>query len=334
MELFTLKNKNGLTAIITDYGGRVTKLLVPDKKGHFDDVVLGYDNPDDYLTSNEKYYGATIGRYANRIQNGTFSIGDKSYLLDKNNGPNCLHGGNKGFHNFLWNVNQLNDQSLELSGEFNDMEDGFPGNLKVRVVYSVSDYNELIIEYFASTDKTTVVNFTHHSFFNLTGNPQKTIYDHILQINSDFITPVNENLIPTGELLRVDGTPFDFRKPVRIGERIEDEHEQLKLGNGYDHNWVLNDEPDKVHVAAKVTEPTSGRTMEVLTNEPGMQFYAGNFLNGQDTGKGDIPYRFRTAFCLETQHYPDSPNNPDFPSTLLNPGESYYSVCKYKFGVL
>ena len=336
MELFTIKNKNGLLATITDYGGRVVNLLIPDKAGHFDDIVLGFDNLDDYLTSHEKYYGAIIGRYANRIQNAAFSIGNQNYFLDKNDGDNCLHGGYKGFHNAFWEVNQLNNQNLELKCFFKDMEDGFPGNLKVRVVYSLSDDNELIIEYFASTDQTTVVNFTHHSFFNLTGNPQNTINDHVLQIKADFINPVYENLIPKGELLRVDGTPFDFREPTPIGERIHDEHEQLKFGNGYDHNWVLDFNPDKEQVrqAAVVVEPITGRIMNVFTNEPGIQFYGGNFLNGKDIGKRNIPYKFRTAFCLETQHFPNSPNNPNFPSTTLNPNESFYSVCKYRFDVL
>lgn len=333
MELFTIKNKNGLIATITEYGGRIVNLLVPDKTGHFDDIVLGYDNLEDYLTSHEKYYGAIIGRYANRIQDATFSIGNKTYSLDKNNGHNCLHGGQKGFHNYFWAVNQLNDQSIELSGFFNDMENGFPGNLKVRVVYSLLDDNELNIEYFASTDKTTIVNLTHHSFFNLTGNPQKTINDHILQIPADFITPINENLIPSGELLEVTGTPFDFREPEQIGKNIETAHEQLIFGKGYDHNWVLKEYSNnkQIHLAARVVEPTSGRFMEVLTNEPGIQFYSGNFLNGKDIGKRNIPYRFRTAFCLETQHFPDSPNKPDFPSTLLKSDEIHYSICKYRF---
>lgn len=336
MELFTIKNKNGLIATITDYGGRIVNLLVPDKTGHFDDIVLGYDNLEDYLTSHEKYYGAIIGRYANRIQDAIFTIGNKTYSLDKNNGHNCLHGGHKGFHNVFWDVNKLNNQNLELKYLFNDIEDGFPGNLKVRVVYSLLDDNELIIEYYASTDQTTVVNFTHHSFFNLTGNPQKTINDHVLQIPADFITPINENLIPNGELLRVDGTAFDFRESTPIGKRIEADEEQLKYGNGYDHNWVLNfnSEKKQIRQAAKVVEPLSGRIMEVFTNEPGIQFYSGNFLNGKDIGKGNIPYRFRTAFCLETQHFPDSPNKPDFPSTLLKSDDIYYSICKYRFDIL
>ncbi len=333
MQLFTIKNRNGINATITDYGGRVVNLFTPDKSGHFGDIVLGYDNLEEYPTSHEKYYGAIIGRYGNRIGDAKFTMGDKTYLLDKNDGENCLHGGLKGFHNVIWDVVQSNEQTLELTYFSKDMESGFPGNLKIRVNYSLSDANELIIEYFASTDKTTIVNLTHHSFFNLTGSPKNTISNHLLQIPADFYTPVNENLIPTGEFMKVAGTPFDFREPTSIGERVDAEHEQLKYGKGYDHNWVLNPKPDKkqIHLAARVKEPLSGRTMEVITNEPGIQFYSGNFLNGKDIGKGNIPYRYRTAFCLETQHFPDSPNKENFPTTLLKPGEEHYSVCIYRF---
>jgi len=333
MQLFTIENKNGIKACITDYGGRVTSLFVPDRKGHSEDIVLGYDHLPDYIKSNEKYYGATIGRYGNRIGNACFSIGSKTYHLEKNDGNNSLHGGSGGFHDVTWKVKQLDKQTLELSYLSKDMEEGFPGNLKVKVVYSLTKNNGLKIEYFAETDQTTIVNLTHHSFFNLTGNPEKTISKHILQIPADFYTPVDEGLIPTGEIAPVDETPFDFRKPTAIGERIEQAHEQLKLGRGYDHNWV----PDStgttksIRLAARVTEPESERVMEVYTNEPGIQFYSGNFLNGKDIGKKNIAYQHRTAFCLETQHFPDSPNKKKFPSTLLNPGEEYYSVCIYQF---
>jgi aldose 1-epimerase len=333
MKLFTIKNKNGLIATISDYGGRIVNLLVPDKADHFDDIVLGFDNLNDYLTANEKYYGAIIGRYANRIKNAAFSIDNQKYLLDKNDGDNCLHGGDKGFHNILWNVNQLDDQKIELKYLFNDLNEGFPGNLDVKVIYSWSDKNELIIEYFATTDKTTVINLTHHSFFNLTGNPINTIDEHLLQIHADFFTPVNKNLIPTGELSNVAETPFDFRELTPIGKRVHTKNQQLVFGGGYDHNWVLkaNSSKEKIQLAAKVIEPRSGRVMEVLTNEPGIQFYGGNFLDGNDIGKNNISYKFRTAFCLETQHFPDSPNNPDFPSTLLRKGENYHSICIYRF---
>lgn len=333
MELFTLENKNGLKACITNYGGRVVNLFVPDRNGNFDDVVLGYDNLSEYLTSNEKYYGATIGRYGNRIGKAQFTISDKIYYLEKNNGVNSLHGGSGGFHNVYWDVTQLNGETLELAYVSNDGEEGFPGNLKVKVVYSLTDNNELKIEYFATTDQPTVVNLTHHSFFNLTGDFQKTINNHILQIAADYYTPVDEGLIPTGEIAPVNGTPFDFRNPTSIGERIEEDNKQLKLGRGYDHNWVLDaaGTNKNIRLAAKVTEPVSGRAMEVFTNEPGIQFYGGNFLNGSDRGKAGVAYHHCTAFCLETQHFPDSPNKENFPSTILNPEEEFYSVCIYRF---
>ena len=336
MQLFTIRNTNGLKAEITNYGGRVVSLFVPDRNGHFDDIVLGYDNPENYLYSNEKYYGALIGRYGNRIGKARFSIGDQTYFLEENNGENSLHGGGKGFHNVNWNAHQVNEGTLELKYVSNDMEEGFPGNLNVRVVYCLTDDNELKIEYFASTDKQTIINLTHHSFFNLTGDLAKTINNHVLQIPSAFYTPVDEGLIPTGEIAQVEGTPFDFRVPTAIGERVEEDHDQLKFGHGYDHNWVLDGAAGnkEVRLAARVKEPVSGRVMAVYTNEPGIQFYGGNFLNGKDIGKGGIPYRHRTAFCLETQHFPDSPNKSNFPPVLLNPGEEYYSVCFYHFDTL
>lgn len=336
MQLFTIENKNGLKALITNYGGRIISLFIPDKTGHFDDIVLGYENPEDYLDSNEKYYGAIIGRYGNRIGQTRFSIDERTYFLEKNNGENSLHGGCKGFHNVYWTVDQLDEQTLELKYVSKDMEEGFPGNLNVKVVYCMTEDNELKIEYFASTDKPTIVNLTHHSFFNLTGDSRKTINNHILQIQADFYTPVDEGLIPTGEIAPVEGTPFDFRKPIAIGERVEEDHEQLKFGRGYDHNWVLDAAGANkgLRFAAKATEPVSGRVLEVFTNEPGIQFYGGNFLNGKDVGKGGIPYQYRTAFCLETQHFPDSPNKKNFPKTILKPDEEYYSICIYHFGTI
>ena len=336
MQLFTIENKNGLKALISNYGGRILSLYIPDKTGHFDDVVLGYDTPEEYLNSNEKYYGAIIGRYGNRIGQAKFSIGERTYFLEKNNGENSLHGGGKGFHNVYWDVDQLDEQTLELKYVSKDMEEGFPGTLNVKVVYCMTEDNELKIEYFASIDKSTIVNLTHHSFFNLTGDLRKTINNHILQIQADFYTPVDEGLIPTGEIAPVEGTPFDFRKPKAIGDRVEEDHEQLKFGRGYDHNWVLDvaGANKRLRFAAKVTEPVSGRVMEVFTNEPGIQFYGGNFLNGKDVGKGGIPYQYRTAFCLETQHFPDSPNKKNFPKTILKPEEEYYSICIYRFGIV
>jgi len=336
MQVFTIRNNTGIEACITSYGGRVVNLFTPDKFGHFDDIVLGYDTLDAYLNSNEKYYGALIGRYGNRIGRAKFFIGNKSYRLANNNGVNNLHGGEKGFHNVYWDITQMDDHNLELQYFSEDMEEGFPGNLSVKVVYCLTDNNELKIEYFASTDQLTIINLTHHSFFNLTGNPEKTINNHILQIPAEFYTPVDEELIPTGELARVEGTPFDFIKPLAIGERVEENHKQLEYGRGYDHNWVLDatGSNKKIRLAARVVEPVSERTMEVYTNEPGIQFYGGNFLNGKDIGKGNVAYQHRTAFCLETQHFPDSPNKRDFPTVLLKPGEEYYSVCRYRFGTI
>lgn len=333
MQLFTIENPNGIKACITNYGGRVVSLYVPDKKGRFEDIVLGYDNLSDYLKSNEKYYGAVIGRYGNRIGKARFSIVERTYCLEKNNGNNSLHGGSGGFHNVYWDVRQTDRQTLELRYSSKDMEEGFPGNLNVKVKYSLTEDNGLKIEYFAKTDQATIVNLTHHSFFNLSGNPGKTINNHILWIPAEFYTPVNTELIPTGEIAPVEGTPFDFREPATIGQRIEADHEQLKFGRGYDHNWVLDTMGlnKGIRWAARVTEPESGRVMKVYTNEPGIQFYSGNFLNGSDVGKRSIAYQHRTAFCLETQHFPDSPNKTNFPSTLLNPGEEYYSVCIYRF---
>ena len=336
MQVFSIQNKNGLKATITNYGGRVMSLFTPDNKGHLADIVLGYDKPESYRTSHEKYYGALIGRYGNRIGNAQFSIGGQTYHLAKNNGGNSLHGGIKGFQNVFWKVRQLDKQTLELNYFSKDMEEGFPGNLTVKVIYRLTNNNELKIEYFATTDKLTPVNLTHHSFFNLTGNLKNTINNHILQIPADYYTPVDSGLIPTGEIASVEGTPFDFRTPTAIGKRVNDDNQQLKFGRGYDHNWVLDAtaKNKELHLAAKITEPVSGRVMEVLTNEPGIQFYGGNFLDGKDFGKGGIPYQFRTAFCLETQHFPDSPNHANFPSVLLAPGQNYYSICVYRFGTV
>lgn len=329
--LFTLQNSNGMTAQITNFGGRVVALWVSDSKGKFEDIVMGYDNIDGYLNSKEAYFGALIGRYGNRIANGMFSIDSVVYNLDRNNGDNQLHGGPGGFHNVIWDAKQIDPQTLRLEYFSKDTEEGYPGNLHVKVIYKVTDSDELIVEYFATTDKPTYINLTHHSFFNLTGDMSKSINDHIMMINAMYYTPVDEGLIPTGELATVENTPMDFRIPTIIGERINENFQQLIYGRGYDHNWVLDKGSEKTSLAAKVVEPISGRVIEVFTNEPGMQFYGGNFLDGSDIGKGGVVYNHRTAFCLETQHFPDSPNQPNFPTTLLNPGEEYYSVCIYRF---
>ena len=333
VNLFTLKNRSGMITEITNYGGKVVSLWTPDKKGHYEDIVLGYSNISDYLSSKEKYFGALIGRYGNRIAKGKFSLNGKEYDLANNNGPNHLHGGNNGYESVVWDAKQVDNQTLELRYVSKNLEEGYPGNLTIKVVYRLTDNNELKIEYWATTDAPTVVNLTHHSFFNLKGTGNGTINNHLLQINAPYYTPVDDGLIPTGEIATVENSPFDFQKTIAIGERVDTENQQLKYGLGYDHNYVLNQKLQGLNYAAKVMEPISGRTMEVYTNEPGLQFYGGNFLNGTEVGKNRKAYEYRTAFCLETQHFPDSPNNTHFPSTTLNPGEKYYSICIYKFSV-
>ncbi|MBN2773025.1 MAG: galactose mutarotase [Prolixibacteraceae bacterium] len=332
-DLFTLKNENGMIAQITNYGGKIVDLWVPDKNGNLGDVVTGYNNIDEYLASGEIYFGALIGRYGNRIGNASFQLNDTEYKLAANNGPNSLHGGVKGFNAVVWDAAQPDNQTLILTYLSPDMEEGFPGNLNVNVQYTLTNNNELKIEYWATTDKPTPVNLTSHSFFNLKGEGNGTINDHLLQINADLYTPVDAGLIPYGDLVAVEGTPMDFRELTAIGARVNEDFEQLKFGSGYDHNYVINKAESGLILAARVVEPVSGRTMDVYTNEPGIQFYGGNFLNGNETGKSGKPYNFRDAFCLETQHFPDSPNKENFPSTILNPGQEYYSVCIYKFGV-
>ncbi len=337
VKLYVLTNKNGMEVTFTNYGQRVISLHVPDKNGKFEDVVLGYDSLDKYLNSPRSFFGSIVGRYGNRIAKGSFSIGENTYSLAKNNNGNHLHGGDKGFESVVWKVDSATSNSIEFSRISPDMEEGYPGNLDVKVSYVLTDDNELKINYKATTDKPTVVNLTHHSFFNLKGEGNGDINDHVLMINADKYTPVDAGLIPTGQLDEVAGTPFDFTKPKAIGADIDAEFDQLKKGNGYDHNFVLNDSPknaDGLTLCAKVIEPTSGRTMEVFTDEPGVQFYGGNFMDGTTIGKSGKPYGFRGSFCLETQHFPDSPNKPEFPSTLLQPGEVYTSNCTYKFGVV
>ena len=329
-DLFVLKNKNGLVCEITNYGARVVSLWVPDINDNFDDIVLGFDNIENYISANEKYFGATIGRYGNRIRDGKFIINDKEYYLEKNNGPNHLHGGNKGFNDVIWEAEQINEQILEFKYFSKNMEEGYPGNLDIKVIYNLNDYNELKIEYFAKTDKSTYVNLTHHSFFNLLGAGNNTVNDHFLYINANSFTPVDETLIPTGEIKLVSNTPFDFTVPTKIGKRINHDNDQLKFGNGYDHNFVLNNSNSKEILAARVIEKKSGRILEIYTNEPGMQFYGGNFLNGT-IGKHNKTYKKRSALCLETQHFPNSPNQKNFPNSMLNPNEEYYSICIYKF---
>jgi aldose 1-epimerase len=334
VELFTLKNSTGMAVQITNFGGKIVSLWVPDKNGKYDDIVMGYSTLPEYLKTGEIYFGSLIGRYGNRIGNAKFTLHDSVYQLAANNGPNHLHGGVKGYNNVVWDAVQNDESTLLLSYLSHDGEEGYPGNLQVNVTYELTDDNELKIEYKATTDKATPLNLTSHSFFNLKGAGNGDVLDHVLQINAAQYTPVDNGLIPTGEIAPVEGTPFDFRTPVAIGARIKEDNQQLKFGNGYDQNWVLATPVDStLTLAARVLEPATGRVMEVLTNEPGIQFYSGNFLTGKVTGKYGKVYPFRGALCLETQHYPDSPNKPEFPSCILEPGKEYYSVCVYKFSV-
>lgn len=331
VELFVLKNEQGTVAEITNYGGKVVSLWLPDRFGKYEDIVLGYPTIEGFLTAKEKYFGALIGRYGNRIAKGKFSLDGKSYSLAVNNGINHLHGGNKGYDAVIWNAVQIDEQTLELNYLSKHLEEGYPGNLNIKVKYQLTDKNELITQYWATTDMPTVVNLTQHSFFNLNGAGNGTVNDHLLSINAAYYTPVDKGLIPTGEISSVGNTPMDFRELIRIGERIDNDFEQLRYGQGYDHNFVLNENLEGLNYAAKVIEPASGRVLEVYTNEPGLQFYGGNFLDDTIIGKQGKAYNKRTAFCLETQHFPDSPNQPHFPSTRLDPGEEYYSICIYKF---
>ncbi|MCU4174294.1 aldose epimerase family protein [Carboxylicivirga sp. N1Y90] len=331
VKLYTLKNKNGMITQITNLGGRIVNLWVPDKNGNFADVSLGYKTADEYLNNPETFYGALIGRYGNRIANSQFVIEKDTFQLSVNDGENTLHGGPAGFFDRVWEAVQVGDNKLELNYTSVDGEEGYPGNLDVKVFYELTDNNELKIEYFASTDKPTHVNLTNHTYFNLAGEASGTINDHLLTINADAYTPVDGGLIPTGEIATVEGTPFDFREATTIGARVNADDEQLKRGGGYDHNWVLNASGNGLTLAATLKEPVSGRVMDVYTNEPGIQFYGGNFMDGKYMGKYGKTLKYREALCLETQHFPDTPNKPNFPSTLLNPGEAYYSVCVYAF---
>ncbi len=331
--LYTLQNANGTSLDVINYGGIITSLRTQDKQGEFGDIVLGYDSLSSYLKSSP-YFGALIGRYGNRIAKGKFYLDSTLYTLPTNDNVNHLHGGPMGFDKVFWDISVQSDSSLYLTYESSDGEQGYPGNLSVAVTYTLTSQDELKIEYTATTDKKTVVNLTQHTYFNLTGDPSKTILDHQLWIDAPEFLPVDPTLIPTGELQPVANTPFDFNTLTSIGERINNEDEQLKRGRGYDHCWVLNSESNgALRRIAELYEPTSGRVVDVLTTEPGIQFYSGNFLDGKLIGKEGIPYNRRTGLCLETQHYPDSPNQPNFPSVVLNPGEEYTTSTTYKFGV-
>jgi aldose 1-epimerase len=329
IEMVTLKNKNGIELTAISYGGIITSLKVPDREGKFADVVLGFDKLENYWADPPPpFFGAIIGRYGNRIAKGKFTLGGKTYTLATNNPPNHLHGGNKGFDKQLWTITTKESgegSSAIFTRTSPDGEEGYPGTLQVRVTYTLTDKNELILDYHATTDKPTPVNLTQHTYWNLAGEGSGDILGHQLTINADRFTPVDTTLIPTGELASVSGTPFDFRQPTAIGARIDQNNDQLKKGPGYDHNWVLNRKGSGPEFAARLRDPQSGRTLEIATTEPGLQFYSGNFLDGALTGKSGKPYARRTGLCLETQHFPDSPNQPNFPSTILQPGKSYDS---------
>ena len=330
--LYTLR-AGDLVMQVTDFGGRVVSLWVPDKNGDYEDIVLGYNNIDSYVhNKGERFLGAVVGPYANRIADGTYTIGEETYEFPKNNNGQTLHGGNNGLDMVVWDVESVNDSTLFLSYLHADGQEGMPGNLKIRMTYALTSANEFKVDYEAVTDKATHVNISHHSFFNLKGEGNGTINDHILYINGSKTTPVNEVLIPSGEITDVTDTPFDFREPKTIGQDLEVEDEQLKNGGGYDHNWVLDRKtPDQMELAASVYEPASGRFMEVYTDQPALQFYGGNFFDGTPEGKYGRALKYRESIALETQKYPDTPNHDNFPSTLLNPGETYTHSCIYRF---
>ena len=333
--LYTLTNRQGVEARIMNFGGVVVSLKVPDRNDSLADVVLGFDELEPYLES-APYFGAIVGRYGNRIANGKFTLDGTEYNLAQNNGPNHLHGGLKGFDKVLWQAKPVEADSsvgLILNYRSADGEEGYPGALSVTVEYILTNNNELRIEYEATTDAPTVVNLTNHSYFNLAGQNQGPILDHEMMINADRFVPIDSTSIPLGPLASVEETPMDFNQPTKIGERINNDHPQLVNGTGYDHCWVLNKSGDELSQAAAVHEPTSGRVMEVFTTEPGVQFYSGNFLDGSLPGKEGAVYGRRTGFCLETQHFPDSPNQSDYPSTELRPGEKYQTTTVYKFSV-
>ncbi len=330
--LYTLTNAHGVEADIMNFGGIIVALRVPDRDGNLGDVALGFDTFEPYADRNP-FFGALVGRYGNRIANGQFELDGKTYKLAQNNGQNHLHGGPNGFHQKVWSAQPHDDAepSLELSLVSPDGEEGYPGNLSVTVVYTLTDQNELKIDYTATTDKATVLNLTNHSYFNLSGNGD--ILGHEMQLFASRFIPINDNLIPTGEIRSVEGTPMDFRTPTPIGARIDDDTEQLRNGLGYDHCWVLDKQTGVLAQAAHVYDPASGRTLDVYTTQPGVQFYSGNMLDGSLTGKNGEVYARRTGFCLETQHFPDSPNQPQFPSTVLRPGETYKQMTIFQFGV-
>jgi aldose 1-epimerase len=332
IHLYTLTNANGMQVEIINYGGRIVSIRVPDREGKMADVVLGWNNLQNYLKYNT-YFGAIVGRFANRIAHGRFTLDRKVYHLPINNGPNSLHGGLEGFDKKVWTVQELpgSEPALDLTYFSKDGEEGYPGDLKVKVVYTLTKDNALKIDYKATTDKETVINLTNHSYFNLAGEGNGNILDQVVMINADKFTPANATQIPTGQIRDVAGTPFDFRKPTPIGARIDEDNAQLKIGKGYDINYILNRKGPGLVLASRTYDPKSGRELEVSTTEPGVQFYTGNFLTDSIPGRNSGTYGFRTGFTMETQHYPDSPNRPSFPSTELKPGQTYHQVTIFKF---
>ena len=334
-ELYTIKNASGMEVSITNYGGRIVSLLVPDRDGNLKDVVLGFDDLEDYYPErNETDFGASIGRYANRIKDGRITIDGKEYQLPQNNFGHCLHGGTRGWQYQFYNAVEVTENSLKLERISPDGDQNFPGNVKAYVTFTLTDGNALDIQYEATTDAPTVINMTNHAYFNLSGDPANhSICDDELYINASAFTPVDDTFMTTGEIWPVDGTPMDFRTPKLIGQDIDADYEQLRNGHGYDHNWVLDSACDDTVVAAELYCPATGIDLKVYTDEPGIQVYAGNFLDGTVTGKGGVVYQRRTAICLETQKYPDTPNKPEWPSALLRPGETYTSHCVFEFGI-
>lgn len=330
-DLYVLKNTNGMEVTVINYGARIVSVMVPEKNGELRDVVLGFDSIDGYL-NNKTDFGAAIGRYGNRIAKGKFKLDGVDYQLTINNGENSLHGGVTGFQYQIFDVVQTDSTQIECTYFSEDGDNGYPGSLSVKVVYKLTDDNAIDISYEAETDKPTVVNLTNHSYFNLSGDPNKDVLDHVVCIDASTYTPVNEKMIPTGKIETVVGTPLDFTKAKTIGEGIDADFVQLQLAGGYDHNWIFNKVGDINTATCKVVHPATGISLEVYTTEPAVQFYTGNFLDGSFTGKKGIVYNKRSGFCLETQHYPDSPNHDNFPSTVLKPGEKYASRCIYKFG--
>lgn len=330
--LYVLTNPSGMEACITNYGGRIVSLMVPDRTGKFRDVVLGHDSIADYVNVDGNF-GALIGRYGNRIANGRFTIDDVEYQLPQNNFGHCLHGGPRGFHHAVWDAEQPNDSTLCLKLQSPDGEAGFPGNIDVTVTYTLGSDNSIAIAYAAETDKPTILNLTNHSYFNLSGDPSHDILGETVRFDADGFTPIDSTYMTSGEIRPVEGTPFDFRNGKTVGQDIKADDEQLRNGNGYDHNFVLNHPGDISVSAATVTDPETGIQMDVYTDEPGIQFYVGNFLDGSVTGKRGIAYPQRSALCLETQHYPDSPNKPEWPSVTVRPGDKYTSNCIYKFSI-